>query len=68
MLPHYLSHNKKQMGKLFDSRRDARRVGCILKGQGKKRSRPKGAISLRTMPLLVILDTISFTWNDICTY
>jgi hypothetical protein len=41
MLPHYISHEKKQMGKLWDSRRDARRCGCIRKGQGKKQARPR---------------------------
>ena len=42
MKPHYIDHEKRQAGKQWNSRKDARDSNCILKGQGKKPFRPKG--------------------------
>lgn len=54
MKPHYISHEKKQLGKLWDSRRQARADGCIEKAQGRKPYRPKGSKRVCNMDTLLV--------------
>jgi len=53
MKPHYISHEKKQAGKQWSSKRDARDSNCVLKGQGKKKFRPKGGEKVCNMNTLL---------------
>lgn len=66
MKPHYIDHSKRQTGKLWDSRRDARDSNCVLKGQGKKKFRPKGGEKVGDLPILEEIGGLTFLclyWN-----